>query len=155
MNENPEWVDWVGCCHPGFDRRCPDCGWTWTASTNENAGVTLQVGEKIASKGRILTVTDLDLTTLEKMRPCLIDIVAAGTTITYGELIDALDLPYVPNGMGRILDLLSEDCFRQEGVEPSLAALVVSRSTGEVGDSFDGDPAHERELLYAYWTNAS
>lgn len=154
MNETPDWVDWVGCCHPGFDRRCPDCGWTWTAATDENLDMTLQVGDKISSKGRVLTVTELDLTTLKKMRPYLIDIAAAGTTVTYGDLIDALDLPHVPNGLGRILDLLSEDCIHNRN-EPSMAALVVSQSTGEVGDSFNGDPAHERELLYAYWANAS
>ncbi|WP_430331826.1 hypothetical protein [Rhodococcus sp. ACT016] len=117
--------------------------------------MTLQVGEKLTSKGRVLTVTDLDLTTLEKMRPYLIDIAVAGTTITYGDLIAALDLPCVPNGLGRILDLLSENRFRRPGEEPSLAALVISQATGEVGDSFDGDPAQERELLYAYWANVS
>lgn len=89
------------------------------------------------------------------MRPYLIDIAAAGKTVTYGELVDVLDLPHAPNGLGRILDLFSEDCFRRQQAEPSLAALVVSQSTGDVGDSFDGNPADERELLYTYSTNAS
>ena len=26
----PEWVTWVGCVHPGHDRECKDCGWSWT-----------------------------------------------------------------------------------------------------------------------------
>lgn len=48
--------------------------------------------------------------------------------------------------MGRLLDLLSEDCIR--GGEPSLAAIVVNSTTGEVGIAF-GDPIRERALLYA------
>lgn len=37
--------------------------------------------------------------------------------------LDELDLPFAPSGLGRILDLLSEDCTRRN--EPSLVALVV------------------------------
>ena len=25
----PEWVDWVGCVHPGHDRECEQCGLAW------------------------------------------------------------------------------------------------------------------------------
>lgn len=25
----PAWVDWVGCAHPGYDRRCTACGNAW------------------------------------------------------------------------------------------------------------------------------
>ena len=25
----PEWVSWVGCIHPGYNRSCDDCGHTW------------------------------------------------------------------------------------------------------------------------------
>lgn len=67
--------------------------------------------------------------------------------MTYAELHDHLDLPYAVNGMGRLLDLLSEDCIRRG--EPSLAAIVVNASTGEVGDDFAGDPVAERSLVYA------
>ncbi len=28
--EDPAWVAWVGCVHPGFTRRCEACGSTWT-----------------------------------------------------------------------------------------------------------------------------
>ncbi|MGW5152708.1 hypothetical protein [Rhodococcus koreensis] len=109
----------------------------------------LRLGEKVDLKGRGLTVTELDVATLGKVRSYLTDIAAAGTTVTYGELINDLNLPYVPNGLGRILDLLSEDCIRRH--EPSLAALVVAQSIGEVGNAFEGDPEMERELLYDFW----
>lgn len=113
----------------------------------------LRVGETPTLKGRVLTVTELDVTTLGKVRPYLIEVASSGTTVTYGDLVYELDLPYVPNGLGRILDLLSEECLRRD--EPSLAALVVSRSTGEVGGAFIGDPEWERTLLYEFWSSAS
>jgi hypothetical protein len=32
INMTPAWVDWIGCVHPGYDRECDDCGFTWAAS---------------------------------------------------------------------------------------------------------------------------
>ncbi|MBM4570216.1 hypothetical protein GS896_27455 [Rhodococcus hoagii] len=113
----------------------------------------LKLGDKVLSKGRKLTVTETDLTTLAKMRPFLIAAATRGTTVTYGDILHALDLPYPPNGLGRILDLLSEDCVRRG--EYSLAALAVSKATGEVGSSFAGDAAQERGLLYGFWQSRS
>ena len=26
----PDWVAFVGCCHPGYDRECGACGLRWT-----------------------------------------------------------------------------------------------------------------------------
>ena len=26
---SPQWVDWVGCLHPGYDRECDGCGFQW------------------------------------------------------------------------------------------------------------------------------
>jgi hypothetical protein len=31
MDATPDWVEWVGCVHPGHDRECDTCGLTWTA----------------------------------------------------------------------------------------------------------------------------
>lgn len=109
----------------------------------------LRLGEKIVSKGRNLVVTELDVVTLTALRPLLIGIALSCGTIQYGAVIKALDLPHATNGLGRVLDLLSEDCFCRN--EPSLAALVVSRSTGESGSAFWGDPSAERTLLYKHW----
>lgn len=33
----PDWVSWVGCVHPGYDRTCDACGHTWTASSRGEA----------------------------------------------------------------------------------------------------------------------
>lgn len=112
-------------------------------------GLHLQLGEKITLKGSTLRVTDLDVAILTALRPLLIGIALSGGTIHYSDLIKALELSYAPNGLGRVLDLLSEDCFRRG--EPSLAALVVSQSTGEVGSAFGGNPSSERTKLYKHW----
>lgn len=29
--DTPSWLAFVGCCHPGHDRGCADCGLEWTA----------------------------------------------------------------------------------------------------------------------------
>lgn len=112
--------------------------------------LTLRLGEKIEMKGRRITVTQTAYDSLPKVRHHLIRIARATETTTYGQLVSDLDLPYLPRGLGRLLDLLSEDCFRRG--EPSLAALVVSDSTGEVGSDFAGDADSERGELYAHWS---
>lgn len=109
----------------------------------------LRLGETVEMKGRRMTVTSKAFDALPKMRDHLIEVARRRDTITYGQLVGDLALPYLPRGLGRPLDLLSEDCFRRK--EPSLAALVVSDSTGEVGSDFGGDPLAERAAIYSYW----
>ena len=29
VTTDEDWVSWVGCIHPGFDRSCAECGLTW------------------------------------------------------------------------------------------------------------------------------
>jgi hypothetical protein len=110
--------------------------------------MTLLNGEKVAMKGRTITVTEVALDCLPRVRDRLIEMAKAGQTVTYGELRQELDLPYPANGLGRLLDLLSEDCFRRR--EPSLASLVVNASTGEVGSDFDGDAVAERAMVFKH-----
>ncbi|WP_156374214.1 hypothetical protein [Cellulomonas sp. Leaf334] len=109
-------------------------------------GLKLRKGEKISMKGRNITVTDTAFECLPRVRDRLVEAALARELVTYGELRQELELPYLVQGMGRLLDLLSEDCFRRN--EPSLASIVVNASTGEVGDDFDGDPAAERERVF-------
>jgi hypothetical protein len=109
----------------------------------------LREGEKLQIKGRTVTVTPTAVACLPRMREHLIEVAKAGQTTTYGELKAHAGLPYAPNGLGRPLDLLSEDCRRRD--EPSLASLVVSAATGEVGSDFGGDPVAERVAVYALW----
>jgi hypothetical protein len=113
-------------------------------------GLMLKLGERFDIKGRTLTVTATALECLPRVRAFLVEVARSGETVTYTELQDQLDLPYGVNGMGRLLDLLSEDCIRRG--EPSLAAIVVNASTGEVGGDFAEDPVAERSLVYAHRT---
>jgi hypothetical protein len=109
----------------------------------------LSLGEKVQMKGRSITVTPSATEWLPRIRDHLIEVAKAGRTITYGGLRSDLGMPHPANGLGRLLDLLSEDCFRRD--EPSLASLVVNSSTGEVGSDFDGDAPAERVLVYERW----
>lgn len=115
-------------------------------------GLMLRKGEKVWMKGRTITVTDTAFDCLPRVRERLFEAGDARETVTYGELREELDLPYLVQGMGRLLDLVSEDCSRRN--EPSLASFVVNASTGEVGDDYDGDAAAERTLVFAhrYWS---
>lgn len=42
MDDDPEWVVWVGCVHPGHDRECDACGAVWIDDGPRVAVVTDQ-----------------------------------------------------------------------------------------------------------------
>ena len=109
---------------------------------------TLRPGEKVLVHGRTVTVTPTAFAWLPRVRDRLVEAARAGETVTYGELREELGLPYLVQGMGRLLDLVSEDCGRRG--EPSLASLVVNAGTGEVGAAFGGDAAAERARVRAH-----
>jgi hypothetical protein len=90
---------------------------------------------------------------LVRMRPALIATAQAATTTSYGSLMAATGEPYLPQGLGRVLDVLTVDCARRG--EPSLAALVVRQAEREVGDGYTGDARAEREACWHYWNPAS
>lgn len=115
----------------------------------EPRGVLLELGQRVENKGRILKVSELDALVLPKIRSFLIKVAQQGETVTYGEVVAGTGITHLPRGLGRLMDLLSEDCFLTE--EPSLAALVVNQSTQEVGEAFTGDAGAEREYVYEYW----
>lgn len=72
----------------------------------------------------------------ERARAALVLSAMRRTTVTYGELAQAVDLPDVPvsHHMKRILDLVSQECIARN--EPSLAPLVVNERTGEPGKGY-------------------
>jgi hypothetical protein len=35
MSATPDWVEWVGCLHPGHDRECDACGLDWTVEDGD------------------------------------------------------------------------------------------------------------------------
>ena len=90
---------------------------------------------------------------LVPLRQALIAAAAAGCTMTYGEASEASGRAYLPRGMGRMLDVVTEDCRRRD--EPSLAALVVRKDEGEVGEAFIGNAGAERQACWTYWRAAS
>ena len=60
----------------------------------------LREGEKVAVKGRWVTVTPTAFDCLPRVRARLVEAARAGETVTYGELREELGLPYLVQGMG-------------------------------------------------------
>lgn len=112
--------------------------------------LVLRVGERFEMKGRTLTVSRMQADVGPQVRDYLIKVARRGGTVTYGSLKEDLSLTYPPNGLGRVLDVISEDCHRRG--EPSLAPLVVNKATGEAGSDYDGHPESDRRALYGYWS---
>lgn len=93
------------------------------------------------------TVTEDDCTRLSCLRGACTVAAWHRATLLYGDVAPLLGV--ASQAMGRVLDLLSEDCRRRG--EPALAALIVRADTGRVGAGFVGDAAAERERSYRYW----
>lgn len=99
--------------------------------------------------GATVRVTSHMHEALSRMRAALIATAQAGATTSYGSLMEATGKPYLPQGLGRVLDVLTVECARRG--EPSLAALVVRRAEREVGDGYTGDARVERSACWRYW----
>lgn len=112
--------------------------------------LTLRAGERFDVKGRAIKVTKMQADVGPRVRDELIEVARRGDKITYGGLKAAAHLSHPPNGMGRLLDVISEDCFRRG--EPSLAPLVVNAKTSEVGADYEGDPIADRQAVYDHWS---
>jgi hypothetical protein len=113
-------------------------------------GLMMRAGDRFEMKGRTVTVTKMQADVGQLVRDELIDVAKRRAKITYGELKAAASLSHPPNGMGRLLDVISEDCRLRD--EPSLAPLVVNAGTQEVGADYDGDPIADRQRVYHYWS---
>ncbi len=118
-------------------------------SERDQSDTTLRLHEKVTVKGTNLAVTELDIASLPVLRARLIEVARARGTTTYGALKTDLELRHAVNGLGRLLDLVGEDCQRRG--EASLAALVVAQGTGEVGAGANGDAEQQRHTLYQHW----
>ena len=81
------------------------------------------------------------------MWPVLTSIAARRGKITYGELAEAIGHAGHGRGLGAYLDYVHDHCLATS--QPSLAALVVLKATGEVADgSGHIDPVGERQRAY-------
>ncbi|WP_137816830.1 hypothetical protein [Gandjariella thermophila] len=98
---------------------------------------------------RPIKVTAVMYEAVVRLRSALIVAAQRRSTLTYEEASAAIDCAFVPAGLGRPLDLLAEDCVRRG--EPSLAALIVQKRSGEVGSAFIGNADAERERCYRHW----
>lgn len=112
-------------------------------------GSMLIEGEHIDGVG---VVTRTDVESVVAARDVLSQVAQQGAVLTYGDLRERAHLTQPPHGLGRVLGMLSADCFRRD--EPSLASLVVNKSTGEVGYRFLGDPVSERADVWEFWEDA-
>lgn len=95
---------------------------------------TFAVGDVIAldfRPERPINVTRLMYDAVLRLRETLIKAAKRGSTITYAEASETINGTYIPQNLGKPLDLLSEDCIRRN--EPSLAALVVRKDSGLAG----------------------
>jgi hypothetical protein len=113
---------------------------------------TFTVGDEIVTTFRPekpIKVNDRMFEAAIRLRSALIVAAQAQSTLTYKQASAAIDGLYGYRSMGRVLDLVSEDCM-QRG-EPSLAGLVVAGQSGEVGDAFVGDAEASRQACYRYW----
>ncbi len=115
--------------------------------------LAIREGDRFEVKGRTYTVTSTAIHCLPRVRTYLIGLARAGGTVSYSQLRLDLELPYAVNGLGWLLDVLTEDCGRRG--EPSLAALVVTATTGEVGEDYPGEAKSERSAVYArsHWAD--
>jgi hypothetical protein len=108
-----------------------------------------------------ITVTDVQLAAA--YFPILVDVARHKHTITYTELVERAkrDNPgkevvrnAIPTSTGRRLDVVK--IFTDERGLPDLAALVVSKVDGEVGDGYRYDPVAARAEVFAFdWSNVS
>ncbi|WP_166139178.1 hypothetical protein [Nocardioides ochotonae] len=109
----------------------------------------IKAGDEVDLGDRDVTVGELAARSLPLARAYLIGVARAGGQVTYGEMVRDLELPHEPQDVGHLLDLLSVDCL--ERGEPSLAALVVTAGTLDVGHGYGSDPEIERTLLHRRW----
>lgn len=111
--------------------------------------LSLALGDEVHDEGtnRDYTVTPDDLFRVALLRGACVVASWGRSTLLYGDVAPLVGL--ATQGLGRALDLLSEDCVRRG--EPSLAALLVKQETGLAGAGFTGNDPEEREKCYQYW----
>jgi hypothetical protein len=118
----------------------------------EVAEMNFTIGETVPNPrpGRPpIHVTAAMYEAVSRLRSATIVAAQRRSTLTYSDAEAAIDSLYPARGLAPVLDLLSHDCIARG--EPALAALVVRKDTGQVGDGFMGDAALAREECYARW----
>ena len=111
--------------------------------------LAITVGDRFPVGERMCRLTPRLAQATKAARSVLIEIAQHREVITYGELSDSIGRSVLPRHMGPLLSMISHDCAARG--EPSLAALVVSATSGEVSTRDSSWAAPQRLACWATW----
>ena len=111
--------------------------------------LAITVGDRFPVGDRMRRLTPRLAQATNAARPVLIEVAQHREVITYGELSDSIGRSVLPRHMGPLLSMIAHDCAARG--EPSLASLVVSAATGEVGTGDSSWAPPQRLACWARW----
>ena len=111
--------------------------------------LAITVGDSFPVGERMRRLTPRLAQATNAARSVLIEVAQHREVITYGELSDSIGRSVLPRHMGPLLSMIGHDCAARG--EPSLASLVVSAATGEVGTRDETWAPPQRLACWAVW----
>ena len=111
--------------------------------------LAITVGDYFPVGDRMRRLTPRLAQATNAARSVLIEVAQHREVITYGELSDSIVRSVLPRHMGPLLSMIGHDCAARG--EPSLASLVVSAATGEVGTRDETWAPPQRLACWAVW----
>ena len=111
--------------------------------------LAITVGDRFPVGERLYRLTPRLAESTIAARSVLLDIAEHREVITYGELSESIGRSVLPRHMGPLLSMIVHDCAARG--EPSLASLVVSAATGEVGTGDSSWAPPQRLACWARW----
>ena len=111
--------------------------------------LAITVGDYFPVGDRMRRLTPRLAQATNAARDVLIEVAQHREVITYGELSDSIGRSVLPRHMGPLLSMIGHDCAARG--EPSLASLVVSAATGEVGTRDETWAPPQRLACWAVW----
>ena len=111
--------------------------------------LAITVGDRFPVGDRMRRLTPRLAQATNAARSVLIEVAQHREVITYGELSDSIGRSVLPRHMGPLLSMIGHDCAARG--EPSLASLVVSAATGEVGTRDETWAPPQRLACWAVW----
>ena len=111
--------------------------------------LAITVGDRFPVGERLYRLTPRLAESTIAARSVLLDIAEHREVITYGELSESIGRSVLPRHMGPLLSMIAHDCAARG--EPSLASLVVSAATGEVGTGDSSWAPPQRLACWARW----
>ena len=111
--------------------------------------LAITVGDYFPVGDRMRRLTPRLAQATNAARSVLIQVAQHREVITYGELSDSIGRSVLPRHMRPLLSMIGHDCAARG--EPSLASLVVSAATGEVGTRDETWAPPQRLACWAVW----